>query len=227
MDYTDDDLTFYLVVYRDFDRAVWCLDKLRAQYPVSRVVIDVDGDDDPAWAILRDSHQAEVTYGDRLFAAHRGGALLKRMLSHHSSDPARRRWMFRIDTDTETRRRFRYLSPHDYFGAYKPDQDFVQGGCTGLTRHACEAILASELLDNPKLGTDHSIWYQCQTTVDLRVRNYGLISLDWMLNWVMGRVGIQGKPFDEVASRWRRPIPTSRDCAMAHPCKVIPVNRPI
>ena len=55
--FTEQDITFYLTVYKDFRRAVWCLDNVRLTYPEARIVIDVDGDHDKNWMRLREMHQ--------------------------------------------------------------------------------------------------------------------------------------------------------------------------
>lgn len=227
MTYTDNDITFYLVVYKDYDRACWCLNRLRRHYPLARVVIDVDGDADRRWMSLRKQFDVELRYGKRLFLLKYGGALVSRMLQHHATDPQNRRWFFRIDTDTDIRRRFAYLPPHDYFGHYYPWRNFVQGGCVGMTRNVCDRILHSRCLENPEIATKPIIWQERKETASGRVGRYGLVSLDWVLNWAMQQIGVVGKDFAEVRSTWKTPIPDDVDCAVAHPCKHIKVYRPI
>lgn len=227
MRYTDKDITFYLVVYKDYERAVWCLDKVRVAYPEARIVIDVDGDKDERWALCRHLYNAEVNYGKRLFKLKYGGAIVKRMLEHHVNDPAHRRWLFRIDTDTEIRRRFKYLPVHDYFGHYYKWRNFIQGGCIGLTRNVAARILKRGCLDRRDLATNPMIWQERKDTAHGRVGKYGLVSFDWLLNWAMCQLKVRGRDFPEVRSTWRDAIPAEVDCAVAHPCKDIPVRRPI
>lgn len=227
MMYRDEDLTFYLVVYKDYERATWCFDNLRRCYPNARLVVDVDGDTDDRWALCRHLYDAEVNYGKRLFLLKHGGDIIKRMLQRHAEDPTHRRWMFRIDTDTEIRRRFKYLPLYDYFGHYYKWRNFIQGGCIGMTRNVCDRILMSGCLDNRELATNPIIWQDRPDTAHGRVGKYGLVSLDWILNWAMRQVGVKGHDFKEVRSTWRDPIPKKVDCAVAHPCKDIPVKRPI
>ena len=225
MRYTDKDVTFYLVVYKDFDRASWCLQNLRREFPDARVVIDVDGDEQVHWRGF-EFLNCEVNYGERLFLIEHGGAIVKRMLMHHATDPTNRRWLFRIDTDTEIRRRFKWLPVWDYFGHYYPWRNFVQGGCVGMTRNVCDRIIHSECLDREDLSNPR-VWQENEDRGNGRVDNYGLVSFDWILNWAMCHNGVVGHDFGEIRSTWRDPIPKTTDCAVAHPCKEIPVGRPI
>jgi len=223
----DKDLTFYLVVYKDYERARWCMTNLRRHYPTARVVIDVDGDDDERWATLRDDFKLDLEYGERLFLLEHGGAIVKRMLERVTQDPTHRRWIFRIDTDTDIRRRFRSLPGWDYFGTYHPGRNFVQGGCIGLTRNVCDRILQSGCLDRKELATNPDLWRSDVGAAEGRVGKYGLVSLDWLVNWSMNQVNVKGHDFNEVISTWKDPVPEFRDCAVAHPCKKIKVHRPI
>ena len=46
-DYSDDDLTFFALVYKDYDATAACLKDLRQHYPSSHVILRSDGDQDP------------------------------------------------------------------------------------------------------------------------------------------------------------------------------------
>ena len=223
MNYSDTDLTFYLITYRDFERAVWCLDLVRIAYPNARIVIDVDGDRDPRWRDLEKMHRAEVHYGDRLFLLDKGGAIISRMLDHFLTDPEQRQWMFRIDTDTEIRRPFRRLPESNYFGTY--NGGMVQGGCVGMTRLAAEILQTSRCLERRDLVYP-ATWQRGREIIAHERVALGLLSFDWILAWAMEEVGITGDNFTEVQSNWRQPVAWDRDVAVAHPCKDIPVRRP-
>lgn len=226
MIYNDNDLLFYMITYKDYERAVWCLGQLRRHYPTARVVIDVDGDDNPAWANLTAEFGAEVYYGERLFLLERGGAIVKRAFIHHADDPGRRRWMFRIDTDTEIRRRFSYMPGWDYFGTHAKWRNFVQGGCIGLSRHAVTKVLDKGILDRPEL-VNPITWQGGISETAIERVGFGLVSFDWIVNWAMSVANIRAHNFTEIRSTWKDPIPRDVDCAVAHPCKDIPVDRPI
>lgn len=223
MNYADSDLTFYLITYRDFARAIWCLDLVRIAYPAARIIVDVDGDPDPNWQRLETLHRAEVYYGERLFLLPRGGEIVSRMVRRHLTDPDNRRWLFRIDTDTEIRRQFRQLPDADYFGSYS--EGLVQGGCIGMTRDALQKIENSRCLERPDLRIA-STWQRGNPIIAEKRVRLGLLSFDWMVAWAMKEAGITGQPFKEIMSRWRDPVPAHVDVAVAHPCKHIPVNRP-
>lgn len=226
MTYSDKDILFYLIVYKDFARCQWCLCGLRAHFPEARVVIDVDGDDDPVWATLTADFGVEVYYGKRLFLLENGGAIVKRAFSHHADDPQQRRFMFRIDTDTEVRRRFTYMPAWDYFGTHQKWRNFVQGGCIGLSRNAVMKILDRGILDRPELLNPITWQSGISETAGERV-GYGLVSFDWIVNWAMNVANIRAHNFNEIRSTWKDPIPQDVNCAVAHPCKNIPVDRPI
>ncbi len=226
MQYTDADITFYLVVYQDFDRAVWCLQNVRTHYPFARIVIDVDGDNDPRWASLRELFHVDVFYGGRLFVIPCGGQLVLRALRRYVDVPAVSRWLFRIDTDTEVRRRFHELPPFHYFGQYDNWRNFVQGGCIGLSRTICRQVLNSKCLELQELARP-IVWQRGHPEIARERLTQGLVSFDWIVNWAMCLLKVQAQDFKEIRSTWQTPIAADVDCAIAHPCKIIPVNRPI
>lgn len=223
MPYADNDLTFYLVVYKDFERCCWCLTNLRKHYPTARVVVDVDGDTDPRWLTLQEHFQVEVYVGGRLFLLECGGALVRRALLHHAEDPQKRRWFFRIDTDTEIRRRFHDIPDADYFGTVRNGwKNFVQGGCIGLSRAVCVRLLAVGCFERSELQTPLT-WQGKPPMAKERVA-MGLVSFDWLVNWGMEQLKVKATNFGEVCSVWRSDIPPG-DWAIAHPCKKIPTDR--
>ncbi len=229
LDYTDDDLTFYLITYRDFARCCWCLTNLRHHYPSARIVIDVDGDDDIRWESLHTEFNADVIRSERLFPVPNGSAIVKRMFQRHLDDPSQRRWFLRIDTDTEIRRRFMKLPDWGYFGQRPRHFNFIQGGCIGMTRTAMEQIVRSGCLDRPGLGEIPAPWQFYRShrivAIEQRVQRQGLISLDWMLSWAMEQAGIEGRDYCEIRCEWKTPIQSYVDCAVAHPCKTVPCDR--
>jgi len=224
--YTDDDVLFYLVVYRDVARCRWCLMNLRKHYPTARVVIDTDGDPDPQWTALASQFNVELHYGERLFTLDHGGEIVKRALQHHFDDPKARRWLLRIDTDTEIRRRLEYLPDADYFGTYRNWRNFVQGGCIGISRNATCRIFELGLLDRETLLTPLT-WQGGDPHIANERVAEGLVSFDWIVNWAMNEATILAADWPEIVCNWKDPVPQSADCAIAHPDKHIAVDRQI
>lgn len=224
--YTDRDLTFYLVVYKDVARAWACITRLRWHFPHARLVIDVDGDTDPAWSVMRDTFNAEVYYGERLFLLQHGGAIVRRAMQHHFADPQARRWMLRIDTDTDVRRRFKSMPDADYFGTFRNWRNFVQGGCIGLSRNAVCRVFELGLFDRPELANP-ATWQNGKPETAAERMAAGLVSFDWIVNWTMNEATIAATNWPEVISNWKEEVPQTTDCAIAHPRKDVPVDRDI
>ncbi|MFV0445652.1 MAG: hypothetical protein ACK5Q5_18885 [Planctomycetaceae bacterium] len=223
--YTDADLTFYLQVCRDYRRAEWCLDHLRAHFPAARVIVISDGDPDPRFESFVPRFSVEYRAGERLYGLEHGGRMIARMLSawECSSD-----FLFKIDPDTLVHRRFRWL-PCDnlaVFGMGLP----TQGGVMGFTRAAGERLLQSRLLASPLLTDPARSWgvmADGAVNADLlkMVQSDGRIRFDWVLAWCCRQLGIPQIWFDEVFSVWRDPVPEDIDVALSHPHTDIPIDR--
>ena len=56
INYSDDDLTFFSLVYQDYEATVECLKDLRTHYPNSRIVLRSDGDQDPRVPVLAQTY---------------------------------------------------------------------------------------------------------------------------------------------------------------------------
>jgi hypothetical protein len=219
--YCDQELTFFALVYRDYDAMADCLIDLRKHYPGSRVILRSDGDRDPRLSLLARSNDADLRLESRLFAIENGGAIIERMLFLFLEKPTR--YLFKIDPDTVIHRRFRYLPLRSgVFGTLQCEQDTpsIQGGCMGFTRDAAEQILKSGLLRDRRLQEparfiDDSAYFFRMTD---RAERCGLASFDWIVPWVAGELGIPLFAFDEVNSGWRQPPPNPAGrYAVSHP----------
>lgn len=219
--YCDQDLTFFALVYHDYDALADCLRDLRKYYPASRVILRSDGDSDPRLALLADRNDVDFRSESRLFAIENGGAIIERMLMLFLERPTG--YLFKIDPDTVIHRRFRYLPLRNgVFGTLQcePDTPSVQGGCMGFTRDAAEQILKSGLLRDCRLHQpakfiDDSPYFFRMTD---RAGRCGLASFDWIVPWVACELGIPLYAFDEVNSGWRQPPPTPEGrYAVSHP----------
>jgi hypothetical protein len=219
--YRDQDLTFFALVYRDYEAMAACLRDLRKHYQASRVILRSDGDHDPRLSLLANSNDVDFRLESRLFAIENGGAIIERMLLLFLERPTR--YLFKIDPDTVIHRRFRYLPlGSGVFGTLQCEQDTpsVQGGCIGFTRDAAEQILKSGLLRDRRLQQpakfiDDSPYFFRMAD---RAERCGLASFDWIVPWVAGQLRIPLFAFDEVNSGWRQPPPNPAGrYAVSHP----------
>jgi hypothetical protein len=219
--YCDEDLTFFALLYKNYERTAECLTDLRKHYPRSRVILRSDGDADPRFPILAQRHNADFRGESRLFNIENGGAVIERMLEIFFEKPTR--YLFKIDPDTVIHRRFRRLPVlSGLFGTLQCEQETpsVQGGCMGFTRDAAEQILQSQMLRDSRLRepakfiADSPYFYRMAH----RAERCGLASFDWMVPWIAGELGIAMYSFDEVNSGWRQapPNPNQR-YAVTHP----------
>ena len=150
--YCDDDLTFFALIYKNYDATAQCLGDLRKHYAASRVILRSDGDPNPRFPILAKRNQVDFREELRLFGIENGGAVIERMLVLFLEQPTR--YLLKIDPDTVIHRRFQYLPVRSgLFGTLQGGQETpsVQGGCMGFTRDSAEQILQSEMLRDSRL----------------------------------------------------------------------------
>ena len=224
--YSDEDLTFFALIYKNYDATEECLRDLRRHYPRSRVILRSDGDPDPRFPFFAKRYHADFRGESRLFGIENGGAVIERMLTIFLEQPAR--YLFKIDPDTVIHRRFRYLPVlSGVFGTLQcvPDTPSVQGGCMGFTRDAAEQILESQMLRDSRLRdpaafiSDSPYFFRMAH----RANRTGLASFDWMVPWIAGELGISIYSFDEVNSGWKKPPPNpDQRYAVTHPRAVTP-----
>lgn len=217
----DDDLTFFALTYKNSEAVAECLRDLREHYPVSRVILRSDGDQDPRLPALAESHNIDFRKESRLFEIENGGAIVERMLELFFEKPTR--YLLKIDPDTVIHRRFHYLPARDgLFGTLQGrlKHPSVQGGCMGLTRAAAEQILQSNMLRDSRLKEparfiDDSPYF---IRMAHRANRCGLASFDWIVPWVAHELGIPIYAFHEVNSGWKM-APTSQNgrYAVSHP----------
>jgi hypothetical protein len=219
--YSDDDLTFFALTYKNYDAAAQCLADLRKHYSSSRVILRSDGDPDARLPILAKRHQVDFREESRLFEIENGGAVIERMLELFCEKPTR--YLLKIDPDTVIHRRFQYLPGRSgLFGTMQTEEETpsIQGGCLGFTRDAAEQILQSQMLrdsrlkDPAKFISDSPYFFRMAHRAD----RCGLSSFDWILPWIAGELRIPIYAFDEVNSGWQQapPNPNQR-YAVSHP----------
>ncbi|HEY6805369.1 MAG TPA: hypothetical protein VI306_17460 [Pyrinomonadaceae bacterium] len=218
--YSDEDLTFFSLVYKNYDATVECLRDLRTHYPNSNVILRSDGDPDPRFTHLR---QSNLTFKlePRLFPIEHGGAIIERMFVLFLEQPTP--YLFKIDPDTVIHHRFKYLPTRSgIFGTLQCESESpsIQGGCMGFTRDVAEKILNSGMLRDNRLRTPHKFIDESPYFFRMadRVNRCGLASFDWIVPWIATELGIPIYAFDEVNSGWRMapPNPNNR-YAVTHP----------
>src|SRR5215216_6711425 len=220
-DYSNYDLTFFALTYRNHDAAAECLADLRKHYSASRVILRSDGYPDPRLPILAKQYKADFYDEERLFGIENGGAVIERMLELFIAKPTR--YLFKIDPDTVIHRRFQYLPVRSgLFGTLQcvPETPSIQGGCMGFTRDVAEQILQSQMLRDSRLRqpakfiNDSPYFFR----MTHRANRCGLASFDWIVPWIASELGIPIYPFDEVNSGWQQPPPNpDQRYAVSHP----------
>ena len=219
--YSDDDLTFFALVFQNYDATAECLTDLRRHYPASRVILRSDGDPDPRFPILARRNKVDFRSESRLFTIENGGAVIERMLELFLEKPTR--YLFKIDPDTVIHRRFEYLPVRNgLFGTLQLEHESpsIQGGCVGFTRDATEQILHSQMLRDRRLKEpakfiDDSPYF---FRMAHRAQRCGLASFDWIVPWVASELGIPLYAFDEVNSGWQQALPNpNQRFAVTHP----------
>jgi hypothetical protein len=223
--YCDEDLTFFLLTYKNYEATVECVRDLRKYYSASRVILRSDGDPDPRFPILAKRNKVYFRGESRLFGIENGGAVIERMLSLFLEKPTR--YLFKIDPDTVIHRRFQYLPIRNgLFGTLQTEMETpsIQGGCMGFTRDTAEQILQSGMLRDIRLREpakfiNDSPYFFRMTD---RANRCGLASFDWIVPWICSELGIPIYEFDEVNSGWKQapPNPDLR-YAVTHPRAVV------
>lgn len=216
-------LMFFLQVFKEYEGADQCLERLRRHFPDARVVVRSDGDGDPRYEQLSGRYDLEYLCEERLFTIDRGGAAVARMLDIFLEHPAR--YLFKIDPDTEIHRRFRFLPTGEgLFGSLQGNSEnrSIQGGCIGLTRNAAQTISESRLLDDPRLASPDShrgVSAHWPILAD-RAQRTGLSSFDWTLGWAAMHLSVPMFDFPEVCSTWRDPVDNPElQFAVTHPTR--------
>jgi hypothetical protein len=214
--YKDTDITFYMQVFHDFDRAAWAVMHLKKHFPNSRLIIMSDGDVDSRYFRL----SPEAYIGNRLYPLEFGGKLIHRMLALYFHFPTK--YLFKIDTDTGFHRRFRYLPSQDgYFGALQTRGTItaVQGGCAGFSHGAAEKLFSSGILLSNELIGHLSAW-ATESHCSRIAKKTGMIRTDWLTAYCIQQLGIKIFNFGEVRSSWIGPIINlGLRYAVTHPCK--------
>jgi hypothetical protein len=222
--YTDEDITFFVGIYRDRLRAADALTRIRQHFPEARIVARSDGDRDPQNYELAEQFGVDYREEERLYPIENGGAMIARMLELFLEQPTR--YLLKIDTDTAAYRRFHFLPQENgVFGTLqtaKQGCQSVQGGFTGLTDETARVILDSGILGDARLKDPASCSNESAffSRMAKRVERTGLCGFDWIIGWAAHELGLPLIAFSEVHCRWfaRNNVPNlDLQFAMTHP----------
>ena len=204
--YSDRDITFFMGLYHDRERADGALARLREHFPEARLIVRSDGDEDPKNRELAQRHSAEYYQEDRLYPIEHGASMIIRILELYLENLTP--YLLKIDTDTAIYRRFRFLPEQSgTFGSLqriKPGAISIQGGFTGFSEDAARAMLNSGVLKDPRLKDpwshrDESVYFD---RMGRRANRMGLCSFDWIIGWAATELQIPIIDFSEVHCRW-------------------------
>jgi hypothetical protein len=217
-----DEISFYMQLYHDLDRADWALGHLRKHYPTQRVILLSDGDDNPNYPQLAQKHNAEYTAGERLYGVEHGGKIIHRMLAHMLEKPAK--FYIKMDTDTLFHRPFHKLprGPH-VFGTLEPGTGSIQGGCVLLSQKAAQKLYKSKIYESPALLDWANSWGRLHPYPQMAYKAAMIdrkICTDWVFWWGCLQQGVETREYKEIYSTWTQAVPNP-DLALAvtHPHK--------
>lgn len=227
---TDNDLTFYLQVYRDIREARWCLTNLRRVYPRAQILLVSDGDDNQVWAKMAKRYNARYFAGARLYRTEYGGRMIQRMLDLYHENPTP--YLIKIDTDTWAHRRLRELPTGckvfgtlewtTWAGRQPLGYPNVQGGFVGYTREAVQLMRSSKLLISTRLQDYENTYASDVEDIRRRAAERGLVSFDFLTRYACKALGITCEEYGEVKSQYRGWVPeTNGQFAFTHPHKEI------
>ncbi len=204
--YSDNDITFFMGIYRDLGRAEGALCRIRAHFPQARVIVRSDGDKNPKYQEFIERYDVEYREEERLYPIKHGGAMIARILELYLDQATR--FLLKIDTDTAVYRRFHFLPEQTgVFGTLqnsKQDCISIQGGFMGFSQDATRTILDSGILQDPRLKDPFAYRQESGyfSRMGWRDRRTGLCSFDWIIGWVASELQIPMFSFSEVHCRW-------------------------
>ena len=223
--YSDEDITFFMGLYRDRERAEGALGRIREHFPDARVIVRSDGDRDPKNRKLAERYNTEYWEEERLYPVENGGAMIARILELSLDRPTR--YLIKIDTDTAIYRRFYFLPEHNgVFGSMHTSRVHgcvqIQGGCVGFSLDAARTISDSGILNDPRLRDPFAYRHESSYFARMagRVDRTGLCSFDWIIGWVANELQIPMFSFSELRCHWQPENNVTNDdlkYAVTHP----------
>lgn len=218
------EITFYFSVYKEFDLATRLLNQILYFYPNNRIICVTDGTTNLEFESLCKKSNVKYFVGERLFPQKFGAAWSKRMFQSYLVNSTSR-FLIKLDPDSFLNRKFSYLANTDLAGTLccESGTTFVQGGCIFYRREACEQILNSGLLNNPKYQTDPRFGYQrfCRLykTRTEEKSDEWFTAEDKIISDVAQKLNLTLGNWREVLCRFRGYCPDSEKYAVIHPVK--------
>ncbi len=203
--YADSDLTFFMGMYQDLERAKIALQELRKHFSDARVVVRSDGDSSTDNRLLESMFDVEYYEETRLYPVENGGAMIQRVLSLYLENPTP--YLIKLDTDTKVHRRFRYLpTENGVFGSLQKSLNgcfSIQGGCVGFSELAASAIVESGILNDARLKDPNAHRRESRyfARIGNRAKRCNLTSFDWVVGWAAYELEIPQFEFREIHSR--------------------------
>lgn len=231
----DTDIAWAIHVYWNRRQLAWCLPRLRAHFPWSRVVVINDGDDEKYEDLVRE-FRCDYIRGERWYQLSTCHLWVRRLLC--ALQQGSESYCFKIDPDTGVWRRFFSLPAFSsLFGTLETITEGyrdeilvpanVQGGCIGMTSDVVNAMLASDLLNEDCATRCLETWARCRDMA-VAVRS-GAFSDDFIVSWLAHRLGVPLVESPDIRSRWRKTVANQDErYAITHPHKLFPtVDRPV
>lgn len=227
--YTDEDITFYIQVYKEFVDVHVCLLKLRKVFKKSNIILLSDGDYDTRYKIFEKRFNVKFVMGRRLIGIENGGKMLERAFKIFLKNKTK--YFIKIDPDTNVHRRFKYLLHGNIiFGTLehetvtnktKLDPPNVQGGFIGLPSKSIEKIIKSNILKSDKLLDYKKTYMKNIPELYILAERDKRISDDFMLRYICNELKINFVNFDEVfSSFFLIEEELEKDYAVTHPHKI-------
>jgi hypothetical protein len=168
-------ICFFMGVYKDQHFAKLRLQELNSIYGEGEVDIVVISDgivDEDFAEFCKGIHSLHYEVAERRKCSIEYGGewierFIKKCLELSNFDI-----LIKIDPDTKLFRKFKYIPPEQYFGSIRFKRNsleqYVQGGCKGLTRKACVEILNSGFLRDEQYYGNNKFAYRRFSNTYLR-----------------------------------------------------------
>lgn len=160
--FSDDKVTFLFHVYKEFDLARRLIRQIKFFFPSSAILGISDGTKDDSFRFYCQTHNVKYLEHQRLLYQSTGNQWIKRMFrffqTYGDAD-----YLLKIDPDCYVLRRFKFLPDLDVAGTpfnISNKISFIHGGCVLYSKHACQKILSTNLIDADKYRTNMAFAYR-------------------------------------------------------------------